>query len=383
MDDINLQPDSIAAQALGWIDEATRAITPPIHVSSTYLRDPDNGYRSGRIYARADNPAFDQAEALIAALEHGAQGALFASGMAAATAVFQSLAPGDHVLAPQVMYWSLRNWLMNFATQWGLNVEFIDMTDVGTVEAAIRPGKTRLVWIETPANPLWTITDIAATAAIAHRAGALVAVDSTVASPVLTRPIEHGADIVMHAATKYLNGHSDLIAGVLITREDDDFWKRVKTIRAQLGGTLGSFEAWLLLRGMRTLFLRVRAASQSAQRIAEHFARHEHVEAVLYPGLADSHGHANAARQMHGGFGGMLSIRAKGGEAAAIATAANVALWKRATSLGGTESLIEHRASIEGAGTPAPVDLLRLSVGIEDCGDLIDDLDQALRRAHR
>jgi len=257
------------------------------------------------------------------------------------------------------------------------------MTDVGTVEAAIRPGKTRLVWIETPANPLWTITDIAATAAIAHRAGALVAVDSTVASPVLTRPIEHGADIVMHAATKYLNGHSDLIAGVLITREDDDFWKRVKTIRAQLGGTLGSFEAWLLLRGMRTLFLRVRAASQSAQRIAEHFARHEHVEAVLYPGLADSHGHANAARQMHGGFGGMLSIRAKGGEAAAIATAANVALWKRATSLGGTESLIEHRASIEGAGTPAPVDLLRLSVGIEDCGDLIDDLDQALRRAHR
>ncbi|TMH26491.1 MAG: aminotransferase class V-fold PLP-dependent enzyme [Betaproteobacteria bacterium] len=383
MDDINLQPDSIAAQALGWIDEATRAITPPIHVSSTYLRDPDNGYRSGRIYARADNPAFDQAEAVIARLENGARAALFASGMAAATAVFQALAPGDHVLAPKVMYWSLRNWLMNFATQWGLNVEFIDMTDVGTVEAAIRPGKTRLVWIETPANPLWTITDIAATAAIAHRAGALVAVDSTVASPVLTRPIEHGADIVMHAATKYLNGHSDLIAGVLITREDDDFWKRVKTIRAQLGGTLGSFEAWLLLRGMRTLFLRVRAASQSAQRIAEHFARHEHVEAVLYPGLADSHGHANAARQMHGGFGGMLSIRAKGGEAAAIATAANVALWKRATSLGGTESLIEHRASIEGAGTPAPVDLLRLSVGIEDCGDLIDDLDQALRRAHR
>ncbi|TMH11349.1 MAG: aminotransferase class V-fold PLP-dependent enzyme, partial [Betaproteobacteria bacterium] len=251
MDDINLQPDSIAAQALGWIDEATRAITPPIHVSSTYLRDPDNGYRSGRIYARADNPAFDQAEAVIARLENGARAALFASGMAAATAVFQALAPGDHVLAPKVMYWSLRNWLMNFATQWGLNVEFIDMTDVGTVEAAIRPGKTRLVWIETPANPLWTITDIAATAAIAHRAGALVAVDSTVASPVLTRPIEHGADIVMHAATKYLNGHSDLIAGVLITREDDDFWKRVKTIRAQLGGTLGSFEAWLLLRGMR------------------------------------------------------------------------------------------------------------------------------------
>ena len=383
MDTAKLQPESIAAQALGWIDSATRAITPPIHVSSTYLRDPDNRYRSGRVYARADNPAFDQAEAVIARLEHGAGAALFASGMAAATAVFQSLSPGDHVLAPKVMYWSLRNWLMTFATRWGLEVEFIDMTDAGAVDAAIRPGKTRLVWIETPANPLWTITDIAATAAIAHRAGALVAVDSTVASPVLTRPIEHGADIVMHAATKYLNGHSDLIAGVLVTREDDEFWKRAKTIRAQLGATLGSFEAWLLLRGMRTLFLRVRSASRSAQRIAEHFARHAHVEAVLYPGLTDASGHAAAARQMQGGFGGMLSIRAKGGETAAIATAAHVALWKRATSLGGTESLIEHRASIEGAGTPAPADLLRLSVGIEDCGDLIEDLDQALRRAHR
>ena len=378
-----LRPDSIAAQALGWIDEKTRAITPPIHVSSTYLRDPDNQYRSGRIYARADNPAFDQAEAVIARLEQGAQAALFASGMAAATAVFQALAPGDHVLAPKVMYWSLRNWLMNFATQWGLLVELIDMTDSAAVRAAVRPGKTRLVWIETPANPLWTVTDIAATAAIAHGAGAVVAVDSTVASPVLTRPIEHGADIVMHAATKYLNGHSDLIAGVLVTRENDAFWQRVRTIRAQLGATLGSFEAWLLLRGMRTLYLRVRCASQSAQRIAEHFARHEHVEAVLYPGLPDAAGHDVARRQMQGGFGGMLSIRVKGGEAAAVATAAHVALWKRATSLGGAESLVEHRASIEGAGTPAPADLLRLSVGIEDAGDLIADLEQALGKARR
>mgnify|MGYP001545228734 FL=1 len=383
MDSQSLKPESIAAQALGWIDEQTRAITPPIHVSSTYLRDPDNQYRSGRVYARADNPAFDQAEAVIAQLEQGAQAALFASGMAAATAVFQALAPGDHVLAPKVMYWSLRNWLMNFATHWGLQVELIDMTDPAAVAAALRPGQTKLVWIETPANPLWTITDIAATSALAQRAGARVAVDSTVASPVLTRPIEHGADIVMHAGTKYLNGHSDLIAGVLVTRSDDDFWKRVKMVRAQLGGTLGSFEAWLLLRGMRTLYLRVRCASQSAQRIAEHFAHHALVEAVLYPGLPQASGHAVAARQMHGGFGGMLSLRAKGGEAAAIATAAHVELWKRATSLGGTESLVEHRASVEGAGTPAPPDLLRLSVGIEDGDDLIGDLEQALQRAHR
>jgi cystathionine gamma-synthase len=382
MDPRRVKPESIAAQALGWVDEKTRAITPAIHVSSTYLRDPDNQYRSGRVYARADNPAFDQAEAVMAQLEEGAQAALFASGMAAATAVFQALAPGDHVLAPKVMYWSLRNWLMNFATRWGLNVELIDMTDPAAVQAAVRPGVTKLVWIETPANPLWTVTDIAATAEIAHAAGALVAVDSTVPSPVLTRPLTLGADIVMHAGTKYLNGHSDLVAGVLVTREDSEYWRRVKMVRAQIGGTLGSFEAWLLLRGMRTLYLRVRAASQSAQRIAEHFHGHPLVEAVLYPGLPSAHGHAVAARQMQGGFGGMMSIRAKGGEAAAIATAANVELWKRATSLGGTESLIEHRASVEGAGTPAPPDLLRLSVGIEDADDLIADLEQALQRAH-
>jgi cystathionine gamma-synthase len=382
MDPRRVKPESIAAQALGWVDEKTRAITPAIHVSSTYLRDPDNEYRSGRVYARADNPAFDQAEAVMTQLEEGAQAALFASGMAAATAVFQALSPGDHVLAPKVMYWSLRNWLMNFATRWGLNVELIDMTDPPAVQAAVRPGVTKLVWIETPANPLWTVTDIAVTAEIAHAGGALLAVDSTVASPVLTRPLTLGADIVMHAGTKYLNGHSDLVAGVLVTREDSEYWRRVKMVRAQIGGTLGSFEAWLLLRGMRTLYLRVRTASQSAQRIAEHFQGHPLVEAVLYPGLPGAHGHAVAARQMQGGFGGMMSIRAKGGEAAAIATAANVELWKRATSLGGTESLIEHRASVEGAGTPAPPDLLRLSVGIEDAGDLIADLEQALQRAH-
>ncbi|MFZ2650895.1 MAG: PLP-dependent aspartate aminotransferase family protein [Burkholderiaceae bacterium] len=383
MDPNRVKPESIAAQALGWIDDKTRAITPPIHTSSTYLRDTDNQYRSGRAYARADNPAFDQAQAVITQLEHGAHAALFASGMAAATAVFQALAPGDHVLAPKVMYWSLRNWLMNFATQWGLNIELVDMTDPLAVQAAIRPGKTRLVWVETPANPLWSVTDIAATAALCRAAGARLAVDSTVATPVLTQPLLLGADIVMHAGTKYLNGHSDLIAGVLVTRADDDFWRRIKTLRAQLGATLGSFEAWLLLRGMRTLYLRVRAASHSAQRVAEHFARHPLVRGVLYPGLAQAQGHAIAARQMHGGFGGMLSICVAGGEAAAIATAAHVQLWKRATSLGGTESLIEHRASVEGAGTPAPADLLRLSLGIEDGDDLIADLEQALVRAHR
>ncbi|MCC6249156.1 MAG: PLP-dependent transferase [Rubrivivax sp.] len=392
MDPKPLHPESIAAQALGHVDERTRAIIPPIHVSSTYLRDPDNQYRSGRVYARADNPAFDAAEAVIAALEGGHQAMLFSSGMAAATACFQALSPGDHVLAPKVMYWSLRNWLMGFATQWGLHVELIDMHEPAVLRAALKPGRTKLVWVETPANPLWTVTDIEDAARAAHAAGARLAVDSTVATPLLTRPLALGADVVMHAATKYLNGHSDLIAGALVTREDDDYWQTLRRVRAQLGGTLGSFEAWLLQRGLRTLHLRVRAACESAMTIATHFAaNHARVAEVLYPGLPGFVGHEVAKRQMQGGFGGMLSIRvrggskdgAEGGEAAAIATAANVRLWKRATSLGGTESLIEHRASVEGAGTPAPADLLRLSVGIEHVDDLIADLEQALARARR
>jgi cystathionine gamma-synthase len=380
MADPEFLPESLTAQGLGWIDEATRAIAPPIHMSSTYQRDADNGYRSGRVYMRDQNPAFEQAEALITHLEHGHQTLLFASGMAAATAVFQALKPGDHVLAPKVMYWSLRNWLAGFATSWGLDVELIDMTDPAAVQAAIRPGATALVWVETPANPLWTITDIAATAEIVHAAGALLAVDSTPATPVLSQPLDLGADLVMHSATKYLNGHSDLTAGSVTVAADSDYWQRLRAVRAQIGGTLGSMESWLLLRGMRTLFLRVRAASASAQRIAEHFHGHATVAEVLYPGLPSSQGHEIAARQMTGGFGGMLSIRVAGGEQAAIDVAATTKLWKRATSLGGVESLIEHRASAEGAGTPAPLDLLRLSVGIEDAGDLIADLEQALGR---
>jgi len=376
-----MKPATVAAQALGWVDEKTRAIVPPIHTSTTFIRDPDNQYRSGRVYARDQNPTFDQAEAVLTALEGGHASLLFGSGMAAATAVFQALAPGDHVLAPKVMYWSLRNWLANFGAHWGLRAEFIDMTDADALRRAIQPGRTRLVWIETPANPLWSVTDISLSCEIAHSAGAVVAVDSTVATPVLTRPFEFGADIVMHAATKYLNGHSDVIAGTLTTREDTALWQRIRSIRAQLGGVLGTFEAWLLTRGMRTLFPRVRAACASAQAIAEHFARHPRIEEVLYPGLPSFPGYAAAAKQMRGGFGGMLSIRVRGqggGEAAAIATAAKVGLWKRATSLGGVESLIEHRASVEGAGTPAPGNLLRLSTGIEDTGDLIADLERAL-----
>jgi cystathionine gamma-synthase len=280
------------------------------------------------------------------------------------------------------MYWALRRWLADANSSGALAVDFIDATSLDEMRAAVRLGQTRLVWIETPANPLWSITDIAGAAEIAHAAGALLAVDSTAATPVLTQPLALGADLVMHSATKYLNGHSDVVAGSLTASRQDEFWQRLVAARSGGGAILGSLEAYLLLRGMRTLFPRVERACRSAQRIAERLAEHPGVAAVLYPGLPGHPGYAVAARQMQGGFGGMLSIRVRGGEAAAIATAARVRLWKRATSLGGVESLIEHRASIEGPGTPCPPDLLRLSVGVEEAGDLYDDLDGALRRAH-
>jgi cystathionine gamma-synthase len=373
-----LHPATLAAQGLGWTDPGSGALVLPMHTATTFERDPDNQYRRGRSYGRADNPGYDQPQALITALEGGAASLLFASGMAAAAAVFHSLPAGAHVVAPRVMYWGLRRWLAATAASGALVVDFVDATAPDELQRAVQTGRTRLLWIETPANPLWSITDIAGAAEIAQKAGAILAVDSTAATPVLTRPLALGADIVMHSATKYLNGHSDVIAGSLTAARADEFWQRLVAARSSGGAILGSLEAYLLLRGMRTLYPRVERACRSAARIAEHFAGHKKVLGVLYPGLPDHPGHAVAARQMTGGFGGMLSIRVNGGETAAIAAAARVGLWKRATSLGGVESLIEHRASIEGADSPAPPDLLRLSVGIEDPDDLIADLEMAL-----
>lgn len=374
---------SLAAQAMGKTDPATRAIVPPIHVSTTYLRDEDNGYSSGFVYGRPDNATIHEAEAVLAMLEEAPAGALlFSSGMAAATAVFQALSPGDHVVASRVMYWGLRAWLLDEATRWGLRIDFAETDDLAALQSTLRPGETKLVWIETPSNPLWTITDIAAAAGIAHRGGARLVVDSTCASPVHTRPLALGADIVMHAATKVLNGHSDVVAGALCAREDDEFWKRIMAIRRGQGGILGPFEAFLLMRGLRTLHVRQERQAASALELAQRLSAHPLVARVLYPGLPQHPGHDIAARQMEAGFGYMLSVQVTGGEAAAIRTAAHVGLYKRATSLGGVESLIEHRASIEGAGSPCPSDLLRLSTGIEDVNDLYHDLDQALKAGH-
>jgi len=375
----HVKPATAVAQALGFLDRATGAVVPPIHPSTTYERGTDNRLLSGRLYSRADNPNYELVEALVTHLEEGAASAVFSSGMSAATAVFQALRPGDHVLVPEVFYWALRNWLVGWATDWGLQIERVDMTDPARVAAAIRPGQTKLIWIETPANPTLAVTDIAFLAGIAHGAGARLAVDSTFATPVLTRPLTMHADVVMHSATKYLNGHSDVVAGTLTVRENDDFWQRILRVRVQSGSVLGPFEAWLLLRGLRTLHLRVAAQCRTALAVASRFESHPRVVASLYPGLESFSGHAVAALQMEGGFGGMLSLRVQGGAEGALATIGRLRLWKRATSLGGVESLVEHRASIEGPESSTPPDLLRLSTGLEDAGDLIADLEHALR----
>jgi cystathionine gamma-synthase len=373
-----LKPATIAAQAGGVIDGDTGAVVPPIHIATTYIRDPDNAYSKGYVYGRPDNLTIRQTERVIAELEGGAVCHLASSGMTSATTAILALERPAHVVAPTVMYWALKLWLSDDAKSHGIEVTFVDTSDLGAIKSAIRPGQTKMIWLETPANPLWTISDIAAVANIAHNAGAILAVDSTVATPVLTRPLALGADVVMHAATKYLNGHSDVVAGALVFARQDAYFERATRLRKMLGGILGPFEGALLLRGLRTLHIRVTHECQTAMKLAQHFNADPRIGEVLYPGLPLHPGHEIAARQMTGGFGGMLSLRVKAGEAAAIRTAANVKVWKRATSLGGVESLIEHRASIEGAGSPCPPDLLRLSSGLEDVSDLIVDLEAAL-----
>ena len=373
-----LRAETLTAQGTGRIAEPYRDVVPPIHVSTTYERAADLGYPGGRVYARDDNPSFDQAEALLASLEGGADALLFASGQAAAATILQALEPGVGILAPRAMYWGLRNFIVKFAETWRLPLDFYVNDAIDDLATKARGHKPKLIWIETPANPNWEITDIAAVSDIAREIGAAVAVDSTAATPMLTRPIELGADIVMHSATKYLNGHSDVIAGALVTARDDRLWQRIGELRAAAGAILGPFEAWLLLRGMRTLHLRVAAHCANAQAIAERFHGHPRLSHVLYPGLPTHPNHATAARQMHGGFGGMLSFRLRAGEEAAKAFAAKLSVFKRATSLGSVESLAEHRASVEGPNTLCPPDLVRLSIGIEHVDDLISDLECAL-----
>ncbi len=378
-DQPKLRPETLAAQGMGRVADPYRDVVPPIYVSTTYERGADGTFPGGRTYSRADNPTYDQAEALIASLEGAAAAMVFASGQAAAAAVFQTLTPGACALAPRSMYWALRKWLLEVAAPWGVAVEFYENAQIDDLARKAHARLPRLIWVETPANPTWEITDIAAASAIAREVEAVLAVDSTAATPLLTRPIELGAHIVMHSATKYLNGHSDVIAGALATAQDDPLWQRIRYLRGNGGAVLGPLEAWLLLRGMRTLHLRVAASSRNAHAIALRLQGHRQLSHVLYPGVPTHPGHAVAAKQMHGGFGGMMSLRFVGGEAAAKAFTANLRVIKRATSLGSVESLAEHRASVEGPGTLCPVDLVRLSIGVEHFDDLIGDIEQALK----
>ncbi len=373
-----LSPESIAAQAGHYLDEASGAIVPPIHPATTFARDADYALRLPSSYSRYGTPGWDTVEGTLAQLEGGARAAVFASGMAAAMAVVCGLKPGDHLVVHSGVYWAFRGFVTDFAHRWGLKLDLADLSRPGALGRQLRPGETKLVWLETPGNPLWEILDIEALSAEARAAGARVAVDSTVATPVLTRPLALGADLVMHSATKYLNGHSDVLAGVLVTAKEDEAWAQILANRGGFGGTLGPFEAWLLLRGLRTLFPRVRQASASAARIAEVMRDHPGVAAVLYPGLPGHPGHDLAGRQMQGGFGGMLSLRLSGGFEAAARLCRKVKLFHPATSLGSVESLVEHRRVIEGEGSLVPDDLVRVSVGLEAVEDLIADLDQAL-----
>ncbi|MCE5335932.1 MAG: PLP-dependent aspartate aminotransferase family protein [Desulfobacteraceae bacterium] len=376
--DDSLSIETLTAQALGWVDHDTRSVIPPIYPSTTYERGPDLTYHHDRKYTRADNPTYDQVSELLRMLEGGADAQLFASGMAATVAVFQALKPGDHVIVPENVYGGVRKWLTGFAHPWGIDFDAVPNEDVEALKAALRPGKTKIVWIETPSNPEWRIMDIKASAALAHEAGAIAVADNTVATPVHTRPIELGADIVMHSATKYLNGHGDVLMGALVSAGESELWHRIHEIAHDAGALPGPFETWLLLRGMRTLFLRMERISSNALAVARHFRKHPKVTEVLYPGLPECRGHEVALSQMRRGFGGMLSMRIAGGREKAVAVQAGVKVFKRATSMGTTESLIEHRASYEGPGSPVPGDLLRLAIGIENVSDLIADLEQAL-----
>ncbi|MEZ5857713.1 MAG: PLP-dependent aspartate aminotransferase family protein [Geminicoccaceae bacterium] len=370
-----------AVQALHEIEAATGAVVPAIQPSSTFARDADYALRDGFVYSRDTCPTVRHAERIVASLEDGAAALLFGSGLAACATLFETVPAGKRIAAPRIMYHGVQDWLVRLRDRRGIGLDFFDAADPASLAAAVHPGETALLWLETPVNPSWDVIDIEAAAAIGHAAGALVAVDGTCASPVTTQALNLGADIVFHSATKYLNGHSDLTAGVLVTKVQDESWRELTWLRSKLGGVLGAFEAWLLIRGMRTLYLRFERASASALAIARHLEGHPAIERVLYPGLESHAQHAIARRQMTRGFGGMLSILVHGGPEAAKRIASATRLFLPATSLGGVESLIEHRKAVEGPNSIVPGNLLRLSVGIEDVGDLIADLDAALGTA--
>jgi cystathionine gamma-synthase len=373
--DRKMRIETLAVHAGHEIDAATGAVATPIHLSTTFEREADGGYAHGYIYGRSANPTRHALEEGLAALEGGEDAAAFGSGLAASSAILQALTPGDHVIAPTDVYHGMTKLLREVYMPWGLDVSFVDMSQLDLVKETVRP-KTKLIWVETPSNPLLKITDIAAVAEIAHAADAICTCDNTWA-PIVQRPVELGVDLVMHSTTKYLGGHSDVTGGAVVAKTKTGFFERIREIQTTCGAVPSPFDCWLILRGIRSLPWRMRAHSENGLSLATWLADHQRVETVHYPGLASHAGHEIAARQMVA-FSGMLSFEVRGGREAAMAVAGRTKLFVQATSLGGVESLIEHRASIKGEDPRTPQGLLRLSIGLEHPDDLIEDLAQAL-----
>jgi cystathionine gamma-synthase len=367
--------ETLAVHAGHSIDPTTGAVAAPIHLSTTFERDIEGTYSRGFMYSRNNNPNRQALEQGVAALEGGAAAAAFASGTGATMSIFQALAPDDHVLAHVDAYYGTSRLLHEIFLRWGLEADFIDMSDLTAVKKALRPN-TKLAWAETPSNPLLKIVDLAAVASVVRGAGALCVCDNTWA-PVLQRPFDLGADLIVHSTTKYFGGHCDVLGGIVVAKIDNEFFERIRTIQYCGGAVPSPFDCWLILRGMRTLPWRMRAHSENAMKVADFLAQHREVERVHYPGLPAHPGRDIAQKQMSM-FGGMMSVEVKGGREAAVGVTTKTKVFIRATSLGGVESLIEHRASIEGPGTTSPEGLLRLSIGLENADDLIEDLDQAL-----
>jgi cystathionine gamma-synthase len=377
--DQDLKPETLAVHAGRNTGAESGAVAPPIHLSTTFVRGADGRLAHGHNYTRESNPTRAALETCLAALEGGRSAAAFASGSAAALAVFNAVEPGSGIVCSADVYHGIARQLADIVSRWGKQVTFVDASDLDAVRAAVR-ADTRLLWIETPSNPLLKIADIAALADIARRAGAQLACDNTFATPILQRPLALGADLVMHSTTKYIGGHSDVLGGAVVAGEDDELFARIRHFQGTGGAAPAPFDCWLLQRSIATLPYRIRAQSAGALAIARHLATRSEVERVLYPGIEDHPGHALAARQMSA-FGGVVSVCVRGGAAEALRVTAGVRLFTRATSLGGVESLIEHRASAEGPNTRAPANLLRLSIGLEHVDDLVADLDRALDAA--
>lgn len=369
--------DTLLAHA-GGIDPSTGGIATPLQRATTYARDDEYELPAGYLYGRYANPTVVAAERVLRELDGGADARLFASGLGAAAAVLETLSEGDRLLAPSVMYHGAQDWMRRIAARRGVRLDLFDAADPGALSEMLASGGATLVWTESPVNPTWDVVDIRAAADAAHAAGAILVVDSTAAPPITSRPLQLGADIVLHAATKYLNGHSDVLGGVLVTRQLNERWEEIGQVRKLSGATMSPADAWLLLRGLKTLSVRFARSSATALRIARFLEAHPAVDAVLYPGLESHPGHRVATRQMTAGFGGMLSFLVCGGAAEALSVVMRLRVFTRATSFGGIESLAEHRATVEGPHSIVAPNLIRLSIGLEDPEDLLEDLASAL-----